>query len=79
LDSIGHPLVGDKLYGRTDDEFLEFVRHVKGGGSPAWEGHLETARHLLHASKLSFKHPETSQLLTFEAEIPADLKNYLES
>ncbi len=25
------PLPGDKLYGRTDDEFLAFVKHVKAG------------------------------------------------
>lgn len=79
LDSTGHPIVGDKLYGRTDAEFLEFVHHVKAGGSPVWEGHAETPRHLLHASKIMFKHPETGETLTFEADMPNDFKNYLES
>jgi RluA family pseudouridine synthase len=78
LDSIGHPLVGDKLYGRSDDEFLAFVRHVKSGGDPAWAGHLETPRHLLHASKLSFAHPETGEKIFFEAEMPEDMRRYLE-
>lgn len=79
LDSIGHPIVGDKLYGRTDGEFLEFIKHVKAGGDPAFVGHAETPRHLLHASKLSFAHPETGELLSFEAEIPEDMKKFVKS
>lgn len=78
LDSIGHPIVGDKLYGRTDEEFLEFIQHVKAGGDPAFSGHAETPRHLLHASKLSFHHPETGKLLSFETEIPEDMKRFIQ-
>src|SRR5262249_37983686 len=36
LANAGHPVLGDKLYGRSDDEYLAFVRHVKSGGSPRW-------------------------------------------
>jgi len=79
LDSIGHSLIGDKLYGRSDDEFLAFIRHVKSGGDPSWSGHIETARQMLHASKLSFDHPETGKKITFEAPLPEDFKKYLES
>ncbi len=78
LASIGHSLVGDKLYGRSDDEFLAFVHHVKSGGEAAWTGHIETPRQMLHASQLSFAHPETGQKITFTAELPEDFKNYLE-
>jgi RluA family pseudouridine synthase len=78
LASIGHPLVGDKLYGRTDEEFLAFIHHVKNGGDAAWPGHSETPRHLLHASKLAFKHPLTNESLVFEAEMPDDMRRYLE-
>lgn len=79
LDSIGHPIFGDKLYGRSDDEFLEFVRHVKSGGDPSFPGHFETARHLLHASKLTISHPETQVILTFESPIPQDMREFIES
>jgi len=79
LASIGYPLVGDKLYGRTDDQFLEFIHYVKAGGDPAFGGRLETPRHLLHASKLSFIHPETGERVSFEAEMPADMRNYISS
>ncbi|HTA77376.1 MAG TPA: RluA family pseudouridine synthase, partial [bacterium] len=78
LASIGHSLVGDKLYGRSDDEFLAFVHHVKSGGDAAWTGHIETPRQMLHASQLSFLHPETAQKVTFTVELPEDFKNYLE-
>lgn len=78
LDSIGHPLVGDKLYGKTDGEFLEFIRHVKAGGDPAWAGHLEAPRHLLHAFKLAFDHPETGRRVAFEAELPPDMRKFIE-
>jgi len=61
-----HPLVGDKLYGRTDDEFLAFARNVRAGDyAPLpW---LETPRHLLHASRLVINHPISGELLAFDA------------
>jgi 23S rRNA pseudouridine1911/1915/1917 synthase len=79
LDSTGHPLVGDKLYGRTDGEFLEYIRHVKSGGDPAWAGHSEVPRHLLHASKLAFAHPVTGAVARFESPMPQDMKSFIES
>lgn len=77
LDSIGHSLVGDKLYGRTDEEFLEFVRHVKAGGDPSFPGRSDAPRHLLHASKLAFTHPVTGRDLSFEAPLPPDMRDYI--
>jgi RluA family pseudouridine synthase len=78
LASIGHPVVGDKLYGRTDEEFLEFVRYVKAGGDPGFPGHAETPRHLLHASRLAFDHPGTGKRVAFEAPVPDDMREYME-
>ena len=79
LAHLGHPIVGDKLYGRTDEEFLEFVHHVKAGGDPAFGGKFGPARHLLHASRLAFIHPITGTKVTFEAPMPEDLDQYLTS
>ncbi len=78
LDSIGHPIVGDKLYGRTDEQFLEFIHHVKAGGDPAFTGHLETSRQLLHAGKLSLAHPVNGTQITFEAKLPLDMWEFIE-
>lgn len=77
LDSVGHPLIGDKLYGRTDEEFLAFIKYVKEGGDPSFGGRFETARHLLHALKLSFDHPLSGKKVTYEAPMPPDMADYV--
>jgi RluA family pseudouridine synthase len=76
LAHAGHPLVGDKLYGRTDDEFLVFVKNVKAGYYDLlpW---LETPRHLLHASHLIIKHPISGELLAFNAPLPEDMRSFI--
>ncbi len=52
---LGHPVWGDKLYGRPESEFIEWVQ---SGPRNAEE------RHLLHASSLRFNHPTTGETLT---------------
>lgn len=79
LESVGHPIIGDKMYGKTDEEYLAFVRHVKAGGAVSYEGHAETPRQLLHASRLSFDHPETGARLSFEAPLPDDMPQWIEA
>jgi RluA family pseudouridine synthase len=79
LASLGHSIVGDKLYGRTDEQFLEYLRHVKAGGDPGFAGHCETLRHLLHASRLEFHHPHTGKPVVFKAELPLDMEKYLQT
>ena len=79
LTHAGHPLVGDKLYGRTDEEFLEFINHVKAGGAPGFQEKMEVPRHFLHAHKLTFDHPVTDKKVTFEAPLPRDMADYIES
>jgi RluA family pseudouridine synthase len=76
LDDAGHPLVGDKLYGRTDDEFLAFARNVRAGDyAPLpW---LETPRHLLHASRLIINHPISGEVLQFDAPPPEDMRSFI--
>lgn len=78
LSHAGHPLVGDKLYGRTDGQFLEFVHRARGGNFDPlpW---MDAPRHLLHASKLSFNHPATGQRVVFESPIPDDMQEYIKS
>ncbi len=79
LHHAGHPLVGDKLYGRSDDEYLAWVRHVKAGGDPAWAEGLTTGRHLLHAEAVTVQHPRHGRRMTFRAPIPADMREFLAS
>lgn len=78
LASIGHPIVGDKLYGRSDDQYLEYVRHVKAGGHPDFGCRLGAGRQLLHAARLEFDHPTRGVRLAFEAAVPDDLLAYFD-
>lgn len=74
LHAAGHPVLGDKLYGRTDEEWLAFVRHVKAGGAPDRWGPLGDGpgRQLLHAAELAFVHPATGRRMAFAAPAPED-------
>ena len=77
LAHAGHPVAGDKLYGQSDDGYLEFVRHVKAGGDAGWGGRLGPTRHLLHAGVLEIDHPEHGARLRFEAPVPDDLTGFV--
>jgi len=71
LESAGHAIVGDKLYGRTDAEFVAFVRAVKQSGDVRTTVGSGPDRQLLHASSLGFVHPRTHAMVTFESPLPA--------
>jgi len=58
LKSIQHPIVADPLYG--------FAKKL--AADLAW-----CPRLFLHAQLLQFRHPTTSQIVTFTAPLPADL------
>ena len=79
LEHAGHPLVGDKLYGRSDAEYLDYVRHVKAGGDPAWDKRLGAGRQLLHATALHFAHPRHAGDLELAAAMPADMARFLDA
>lgn len=59
---IGVPVAGDQVYGKHNDLF------------PA----LGVHRQCLHASKLSFLHPATGERVTFEADLPSDMRGVLD-
>lgn len=77
LEHLGHPVVGDKLYGREDADYLEFVRRMKAGGSVFVEMHGRPNRHLLHAHALTLSHPESGRRVRFEAPAPAEFERWL--
>jgi 23S rRNA pseudouridine1911/1915/1917 synthase len=75
--AIGHPLVGDKLYGAGE---ALFMRACDEGVSPellaAFDG---LPRHALHAHRLTFAHPETRVPMTIESPMPPDLVAYMDA
>ena len=71
LKALGHPIVGDPVY-----------------SGPQWRGipdkklqKLLSAfpRQALHAARISFPHPRSGELKTFEAPLPADFQRLLEA
>ena len=76
LDSAGHPIVGDKLYGMPEEEALRFFerQHL----SPEAEAKLLLPRHALHSAGLAFTHPVTERRIEFRSDLPADLRAFFE-
>ena len=50
LASLGHAIVGDKIYGPDDQHYLRFI---ETGWTSALEHHLLLPRHALHSAKLA--------------------------
>ncbi|MDW8344079.1 MAG: RluA family pseudouridine synthase [Verrucomicrobiae bacterium] len=71
---LGHPIVGDKIYGPDERWYLEFIRN---GVTPEMLEQLLLPRQALHASRLTFCHPVRQQPITLEAPPPADLSAFI--
>lgn len=69
LAHLGHPVVGDDLYGSGWERGL-------GGPDRAWAREMarRAPRQFLHAAELAFDHPVTGAHMQFEAPLPADLE-----
>jgi 23S rRNA pseudouridine1911/1915/1917 synthase len=67
LASIGHPLLGDSVYGAG------FKTKASRLPPPAKTVLATLDRQALHAHMLSFAHPVTGEIMHFRAELPADL------
>ncbi len=72
LSAIHHPVIGDPTYGGqkrwaniSPKALSELLRKVR--------------RQMLHAWKLSFKHPRTQERVSVEAPLPEDMENLLET
>ena len=67
LAAIGHPILGDILYGRPDEDYLKMVRG--GGDVRECEG---PGRQMLHCARLCFPDPAGAGQVCVEAPPPAD-------
>jgi 23S rRNA pseudouridine1911/1915/1917 synthase len=70
---IGHPVLGDPLYGtgyRTKSVRLSDLARDR----------LQTLdRQALHAAHLAFEHPVSGEILSFDSDLPDDLRQLVES
>ncbi len=75
LKHIGHPVVGDKLYGGREDLFLEFIEN--GKFTEEMKSTFELERHALHSRMLEFYHPIQKKKITIESDLPADMRTLI--
>lgn len=62
---FNHPVMGDKLYTNKEAKNLSYEMGIN--------------RQLLHAFELSFNHPETEKRLIFQAPMPDDMNDLINS
>jgi 23S rRNA pseudouridine1911/1915/1917 synthase len=67
LSAIGHPVVGDALYGGVHRRVPGDIRAVQRRDRP-----------FLHAARLAFTHPTEARRLEFTVPLPADLMDVLD-
>jgi 23S rRNA pseudouridine1911/1915/1917 synthase len=65
LQSLGHPLVGDAVYGRNRRSADEVISEFK--------------RQALHAERLEFLHPTSGEATSWRAAAPADMQQLIEA
>lgn len=62
MASIGHPLIGDPVYGRPGKTHGKLLKE------------LQFHRQALHAAELGFTHPVTKHKLSFSSPMPPDMQ-----
>ncbi len=73
MSSIGHPVVGDTLYGAPRE-----LRHAVPKRQIAPGAHaLTLERNFLHAATIEFRHPRTGETMSLSRELPVDLADFL--
>ncbi len=75
MSSLGHPVVGDALYG-APGELRSQSNKRRAAGMPAT---LRLDRNFLHSAVLELTHPRTKERLRFSRPLPKELENLLGS
>jgi 23S rRNA pseudouridine1911/1915/1917 synthase len=75
MSSLGHPVVGDALYG-APGELRSQSNKRRAAGMPAI---LALNRNFLHSAVLELEHPRSQEKLRFSRPLPNDLQNLLAS
>lgn len=71
LSSLGHPIVGDKIYGPDEKLYLEFI---ETGWTAKLERQLLLPRHALHSATLAIENEHE-----WTSELPDDLADFCEN
>ncbi len=81
MASIGHPVVGDTLYGgaaQLRDQQAMQATPTRAARRKSEPETLRLGRNFLHAARLELAHPLTGKPLQIEAPLPPELKNFLD-
>ena len=73
LAFAGLPIIGDKLYGMDEEEFLSWRDDTAN-----FKGDLSFHRQALHCASVRFVHPVTKNELCIEAPMPRDMMDLVE-
>ncbi len=74
LAHLGHPIVGDKMYGPDASVFLDYVEHGPTEEVLARAGYWRQA---LHAAAIRFTHPMTEQAMHIASPLPEEIATLL--
>ena len=74
LASLGHPVVGDTLYGAAGELKPPALRVKSANTVPV----LSLPRNFLHAAELRFAHPRSGEPLSFSRPLPPELIGFVE-
>lgn len=71
MTEMGHPLIGDPLYGKVRPARLKTMN------AAAREAALAFPRQALHAHELEFIHPVSGEGMEFTSELPCDIQHLI--
>ena len=74
LSHAGFPIVGDKLYGLSEDYFLAYYEERM---SEEMSRQLLLPRQALHAERLVFEHPRSAHRIEIESPLAEDLQAFM--
>lgn len=79
MASLGHPVVGDKLYGAPAEvrQRTPFMRKSKEVAQDANTRTVSLPRNFLHAENLELAHPRTGKPIALQCSLPPDLQAFL--
>jgi 23S rRNA pseudouridine1911/1915/1917 synthase len=72
MASLGHPIVGDKLYGAAAE-----LKPLSGNRKRINIEPISLLRNFLHAAELQLAHPRTGETTSLKSELPKELNEFL--
>jgi len=77
MASLGHPIVGDTLYGAPRELQPKQKHTTQKHAKNAAPGPLSLPRNFLHAAALTLQHPRTGETLALDSKLPGELQEFL--